>query len=188
MTTPHSRKAAIYARAAKASRPTTDAQSVAAPHAEAAAAPPAPARGLSPRAERDVVDTIVESARAGGRFTTLGRALEVAGVAELLRGQGRLTVFAPTDRAFAKLPPGELEALLQDEVRLTRALAGHVVAGNVAAPQVSVPTSALAMNGRELTVTAGPTAFRVNGARLVKPHLRASNGIIRAIDTVLTTR
>src|SRR5215216_5529250 len=132
MKQPDSPKAATYARAAKASRP-TPVTGDAAPLSEAPPAvlrlvPPTPAdRSTAPGVgvDQDILGTILESADATGRFTTLARAIRAAGVAGLQWGRGPFTVFAPTDRAFAKLPAGELDALLDDTVRLTRLLASH---------------------------------------------------------------
>jgi uncharacterized surface protein with fasciclin (FAS1) repeats len=195
MKQPNSPKAATYARAAKASRPAPVTQSAFPP----SDAPPAVLRLVAsipaePRTaapvgvKQDVLGTILGSADATGQFTTLARAIRDAGDSELQGSPGPFTVFAPTDRAFGKLPAGELDALLNDKRRLTLLLASHVVAQDVAAPRAASPTVVTAIGGAELTVTFDDGTFRVNGARIVKPHLRASNGIVRAIDTVLMPR
>jgi uncharacterized surface protein with fasciclin (FAS1) repeats len=191
----NSAKSAAYAQAAKASRPAPLSGDAVAP----SDAPPAVLRLVAPtpaeqpiaagtEVERDILGTIFESAATTGRFTTLARAIRAAGVAELQWGAGPFTVFAPSDRAFAKLPSGEVDALLEDKPRLTRLLASHVVARDVEAPRANAPTVATAVDGAELTITFDDGGYRVNGARIVKPHLRASNGIVRAIDTVLMPR
>jgi uncharacterized surface protein with fasciclin (FAS1) repeats len=195
MKQPNSPKAAAYARAAKASRPAPIARD-AVPVGDAAPAalrlvPPTPVERPTEAPlefEPDILRTLVESSETSGQFSTLARAIRVAGVGELRWGRGPFTVFAPTDRAFAKLPPAERDALLDDKPRLTRLLTSHVVAGDVAAPRADSPTVAAAVDGTALTVTVDDGTFRVNGARIVKPHLRASNGIIRGIDTVLMPR
>ncbi len=84
----------------------------------------------------DPVGSIVDIAVADGRFTTLAAALDAAGLVETLSSDGRFTVFAPTDDAFAKLPEGTVEALLQDIPALTDILLYHVVDGKVMAADV----------------------------------------------------
>jgi len=194
----NSAKAAAYAQAAKASRPAPVMRDDTVPPSEV----PAPLRLVVPApaeqqtaapvdgedVEQDVLATILEDAATTGRFTTLAQAIRAAGVAELQWGPGPFTVFAPTNRAFAKLPADELDALLNDKTRLTRVLASHVVAGDVVAPRPGSPTLVTAIDGAELTVNVVDGRFSVNGARVVKPHIGASNGIIRAIDTVLVPR
>ena len=101
---------------------------------------------------KDVVDTAV----AAGDFNTLATALKAAGLVDTLKGPGPFTVFAPTDEAFAKLPPGQLEALLKDKAKLTSILTYHVVAGRVSAAQVGKMKSAKTVEGQSLKIT--PTA------------------------------
>jgi len=72
---------------------------------------------------------IVETATADGRFETLVAAVTAADLVDTLKGDGPYTVFAPTDDAFAKLPPGTVEALLNDMSTLKDILLYHVVAG-----------------------------------------------------------
>ena len=134
---------------------------------------------------RDGGRTILEAAAAGESFGTLVRALRAAGMEELLAGDGPFTLFAPTDRAFARLPAGVLDALLADPERLRRVLAGHLVADRVKAPRPGAPTAATSVAGAPLNVTVHAGTFRVDGARVVRPHLRATNGMIRGLDTVL---
>jgi hypothetical protein len=85
---------------------------------------------------------IVETALGAGSFSTLAQALTAAGLVETLKGPGPFTVFAPTDDAFAKIPPADLQALLADKEALTKVLTYHVVAGNVPSTQVVGMTSA----------------------------------------------
>lgn len=129
--------------------------------------------------------TIVEAVAATASFATLTTALRAAGMTELLAGDGPFTLFAPTDRAFARLPEGVLDALLQDRARLKRVLTSHLVAGRVTPPQPGTPSIVTSVAGSELNVTVHNGTFRVNGARVVRPHVRAPNGMIRGIDTVL---
>jgi uncharacterized surface protein with fasciclin (FAS1) repeats len=122
------------------------------------------------------------------RLSTFAAAVRAAGLADFLGGQGPFTIFAPTDRAFAKLPKTELDALLADQPRLATLLCHHVVPGRVKAPRPRVPRIALPVSGAELTLTAEANAYHVENARLVRTNIRASNGVIHAIDTVLVPR
>ena len=128
---------------------------------------------------------IVETAVAAGSFTTLARAIEAAGLAETLKGEGPFTVFAPTDEAFARLPEGALEGLLADKDQLTRVLTYHVVPGRVTAADVAGLTSAPTVNGKELAISAGEDGVRVGEATVTQADVPASNGVIHVIDTVL---
>ena len=82
--------------------------------------------------QKDLVDTAVSA----GSFNTLAKALAEAGLVETPRGSGPFTVFAPTDEAFAKLPPGTLEALLKNTDKLRAVLTYHVVAGKLMAVRI----------------------------------------------------
>jgi uncharacterized surface protein with fasciclin (FAS1) repeats len=129
---------------------------------------------------------IVETAVAAGSFQTLAKALEAADLVGTLKGQGPFTVFAPTDAAFAKLPPGTLETLLKPENRdkLRRILTYHVVAGRVMAADAMKLRSAKAASGDTLTI-ASSGGVTIDNARVVKADITASNGVIHVIDTVL---
>ena len=131
---------------------------------------------------KDIVDTAV----AAGSFKTLAAALTAADLVSTLKGAGPFTVFAPTDEAFAKLPAGTVETLLKPEnkAKLRRILTYHVVAGNVTAADVVKLTSAKAVSGDTLMIkTMG--GVTINGSKVVKADIKASNGVIHVIDTVL---
>ena len=132
----------------------------------------------------DIVDTAVNA----GQFKTLATALEAAGLIDALKGAGPFTVFAPTDEAFAKLPPGTVESLLKPENRekLKSILLYHVVSGNVPASKV------MKLNGHSVKTLQGSSikvqtknGVRVGNAKVVQPDVMASNGVIHVIDTVL---
>ena len=97
-------------------------------------------------------------------------------------------MFAPTDRAFAKLPEQERDALMSDPDRLAEVLRHHVVEGKVKAPRIDEPRVATPMHGADLTLTTTEGVYHVGGAKLVKTNFRASNGVIHDIDTVLMPR
>ena len=132
----------------------------------------------------DVVDTAV----AAGQFKTLAAALEAAGLIDALKGNGPFTVFAPTDEAFAKLPAGTVETLLKPEnkEKLKAVLLYHVVPGNVTADQVTK------LNGRSVKTLQGSSikvktshGVQVDKAKVTQTDIKASNGVIHVIDTVL---
>jgi uncharacterized surface protein with fasciclin (FAS1) repeats len=132
---------------------------------------------------------IVETAAAAGRFATFGRAIQTAGLASMLGGKGPLTVFAPTDKAFARMPSADLEALLTNTTELTRVLSYHVVRDRVKAPRAGSPRSITTASGTNLEISrADGGGFKVNEARILKTNIRASNGVIHAIDRVLVPR
>ena len=129
--------------------------------------------------------TILEAAAATGHFKTLRMALEAAHLDDLLNEKGPFTLFAPTDDAFAKLPSADLRALLADAPRLRSVLSYHIVACTVRAPRERVPITAMAVDGRTLTMTVRQGHYKVNDANIVESNLRASNGVVHAIDLLL---
>ena len=133
--------------------------------------------------KKDIVDTAV----AAGNFKTLVAALQAAGLADTLKGDGPFTVFAPTDDAFAKLPAGTVETLLKPEnkEKLKAILLYHVVAGQVGSTQVVKMSSAKTLDGKDVDITANNGAVMINDAKVVKADIPASNGVIHVIDTVL---
>jgi uncharacterized surface protein with fasciclin (FAS1) repeats len=135
------------------------------------------------KAPADIVDTAV----AAGSFNTLAAALKAADLVTTLKGPGPFTVFAPTDEAFAKLPPGTLESLLKPEnkAKLAGILTYHVVSGKVMAQDVVKLTSAKTVNGQPVKIAVDGGTVRVNDAIVVKADVAASNGVIHVIDTVL---
>ena len=144
----------------------------------------------APMAEADIVDTAI----AAGDFTTLVAAVQAAGLEETLRGEGPFTVFAPTDDAFAALPTGTLDRLLEDPAGdLTDILTYHVVPGAVpAADVVELDGEAVTtVNGAAITVGVADdgsvtlTDAAGNEAAVVATDVQASNGVIHVIDAVL---
>lgn len=139
----------------------------------------APALNANPQdSSHDIVDTLVSMRH----FKTLAAAVEAAGLVETLKGEGPFTVLAPSDEAFGRLPDGAVAELLKPENlgKLRTILAYHVVPGTILLRRQS-PES---VEGTRVTfMAAGPTL--VNGAEIVLSDIRASNGIIHVIDTVL---
>lgn len=129
---------------------------------------------------------IVETAAANGNFTTLLAAAEAAGLVEALKAEGPLTVFAPTDSAFAALPAGTVEALLADTDALTAILTYHVTVGAVKAAEVVTKAKIPTLNGAELSVTVnGDGTVMIDDAMVVLTDIETSNGIIHVIDAVV---
>jgi uncharacterized surface protein with fasciclin (FAS1) repeats len=131
-------------------------------------------------------DTIVEIAASDSTFSTLVQAVQAAGLVDTLSGEGPFTVFAPTNEAFAALPPGILETLLQPENQdtLRQILTYHVVAGAVTSGDIQ-PGEVATVEGSpvQLNVTNGQVS--VNDATVVVADIEASNGIIHVIDRVI---
>jgi uncharacterized surface protein with fasciclin (FAS1) repeats len=127
---------------------------------------------------KDIVDTAV----AAGQFKTLVAAVKAAGLVEALKGKGPLTVFAPNDDAFAKLPKGTVEELLKPENRdrLAAVLTYHVVPGKILLGAQSPAT----LEGQPLAIKTSGT-FEVNQAKVIATDIAASNGVIHVIDAVL---
>ena len=130
---------------------------------------------------RDIVDTAV----ADGRFTTLAAALGAANLVDTLKGEGPFTVFAPTDDAFAKLPEGTVEALLQDIPALTDILLYHVVSGEVMAADVVTLESADAVSGQSISIKVMDGKVFLNDSEVIITDIVATNGVIHVIDSVL---
>lgn len=127
---------------------------------------------------------IVETAVSAGQFKTLVTALQEADLVDTLKGDGPFTVFAPTDAAFAKLPAGALDALLEDKSKLTAVLTYHVVPGKVMAAQVK-PGDVKTVQGQSLNVSTTGGSVMVDNAKVTKTDISASNGVIHVIDTVI---
>ena len=128
---------------------------------------------------------IVQTAVGAGQFTTLVSLVKKAGLVGALSGKGPLTVFAPTDAAFAKVPKATLTALGKDKAKLKRVLLYHVVAGKVTAAHVVKLRSAKTLEGSSVAIRVSGGKVFAGGAQIVKADVAASNGVIHAIDKVL---
>lgn len=129
---------------------------------------------------------IVETAKSAGSFNTLLAAATAAGLVDTLSGDGPLTVFAPTDDAFAALPAGTVEGLLKPENKdkLTAILTYHVVAGKVMSSDLKNGMMAKTVEGSEVKIDLSDGA-KVNDARVVQADINTDNGVIHVIDKVL---
>jgi uncharacterized surface protein with fasciclin (FAS1) repeats len=129
--------------------------------------------------------TIVQTAAANPQFTTLVSLVKKAGLAGALSARGPLTVFAPTNAAFAKVPKATLASLAKNRAKLKAVLLYHVVKGNVTAARVTKLRSATTLEGSAVPIRVSGGKVYVGGARVVTPDVKASNGTIHVIDKVL---
>jgi len=135
-------------------------------------------------AKKDIVETAV----AAGKFETLTALLTKAGLVNTLKGKGPFTVFAPTDKAFSKVPKATLDALAKDKAKLRSVLLYHVAKGKLTASKVVKRKSIKTLNGQRVRVKVRGGKVFVGGARVVTPDVRASNGVIHVINKVLIPR
>ncbi len=153
--------------------------------AVAAAAFAAPAAADHHAMQSDIVDTAV----AADDFNTLVAAVQAADLVDALKGEGPFTVFAPTDAAFAALPDGTVETLLQEENKdqLTSILTYHVVPGEYLAAETPAGEYDLeTLQGDTVNVIVGDDgSVTVDGATVVSADIEASNGVIHVIDAVI---
>jgi transforming growth factor-beta-induced protein len=142
---------------------------------------------LMPAAEAEEAKDIVETAMAAKTFNTLVAALKAAELVDTLKGEGPFTVFAPTDVAFAKLPPGKLEMLLEPDNKeeLAMILKYHVVEGKLEADKVAEMKSLQTLAMMPLEVTVEEDKIMVGGATLTTADIMCSNGVIHVVDTVI---
>jgi uncharacterized surface protein with fasciclin (FAS1) repeats len=129
--------------------------------------------------------SILMTANSTGTFKTLVAAAIAAGLANTLNMDGAMTVFAPTDAAFAKLPAGTVEALLKDPTKLAGILKYHVLGDKVPASQVVKAAELTTLQGGRLKVSLAGGGVMINNAKVLATDIMASNGIVHVIDTVL---
>lgn len=128
---------------------------------------------------------IVETAAAAPQFSTLVSLVKKAGLANALSGNTKLTVFAPTNAAFEKVPKKTLDELLENKKALRQVLLYHVVAGKLPAAKVVKMSSAKTLEGAKVTFSVKGMSAYVDKAKVVKADIGASNGVIHAINSVL---
>lgn len=130
---------------------------------------------------------IPQVAKTAGQFSTLLAAVEAAGLGEFLSGRGPITVFAPTDEAFRRLPNGTVSDLLKPENReqLRTLLSYHVVAGRVTAADARQLSSAKTVANQDVRIRTSDGELRINDAVVRIADVPASNGLVHVIDRVL---
>ncbi|MFH4680176.1 fasciclin domain-containing protein [Vibrio diabolicus] len=131
----------------------------------------------------DIVDVATEN----GSFNTLVAAVKAADLVDTLKGEGPFTVFAPTDDAFAKLPDGTIDMLLMPENKdkLVSILTYHVVPGKVMAADVVKLDKATTVQGQDVMIKTMGDKVMVNSANVMATDVKAKNGVIHVIDTVI---
>ena len=130
---------------------------------------------------KDIVDTAV----AAGSFKTLAKLLADADLVDVMKRPGPYTVFAPTDEAFAKVPKDVLDGLAKDKARLAEVLKYHVLTSKWSTDDIKLVKQTGTVQGKAVTFGGSGTAMTVNGAKIVKPNVECSNGMVHVIDTVL---
>lgn len=130
---------------------------------------------------KDLVDVAI----GAGSFKTLVAAVQAAGLVDVLKRPGPLTVLAPTDDAFAKIPKADLDALMKDKAKLSAVLQYHVLTGNVSAADLKLMKDFGTAQGQRIQISSAGGSLKINNATVVKPDVAASNGVIHVIDTVL---
>jgi uncharacterized surface protein with fasciclin (FAS1) repeats len=129
--------------------------------------------------------TIADAVSKDPQFSTLLSALKIAGLDKTLAGKGPFTVFAPTNAAFAKVPKATLAALLKNKAQLTKVLTYHVVSGSVMAADVMKMKDAKTVEGSSVMISMMGKNVMIDKAKVTKADIKASNGVIHVIDTVL---
>jgi uncharacterized surface protein with fasciclin (FAS1) repeats len=129
---------------------------------------------------------LVDTAAANGSFKTFGKAIERAGMSDILRGVGPFTIFAPTDTAFENLPTGKLDSLFKDENKeeLVSLLNYHIVSGRKVIADVGKWEAARTVNGQSAPITMTKDKVSIDGALVTSADLDSSNGILHGIDKV----
>jgi uncharacterized surface protein with fasciclin (FAS1) repeats len=127
---------------------------------------------------------IVEIAVGNENFTTLVSAVQAAGLVEALQSPGPFTVFAPVDAAFAALPPGTVQTLVQNPPQLARILKFHVVAGKYTKADLAKLGTVESLEGSPIPINCS-SAFEVKNSTVIMEDIEADNGIIHVIDRVI---
>lgn len=128
--------------------------------------------------------TIVEIAVSNDNFKTLVTAVQTANLVDVLQNQGPFTVFAPTDEAFAKLPPGTITTLVQNVPQLARILTYHVVSGKLMKADLAKLDSVISVEGSPISIDCSE-GFEVKNATVIASDIEADNGVIHVIDNVI---
>jgi uncharacterized surface protein with fasciclin (FAS1) repeats len=145
-----------------------------------------PAAAIAPAAPASAAgQNIVQVASSNPQFSTLVSLIKKAGLVTALSGQTKLTVFAPTNAAFAAVPKATLSKLGANKSLLAKVLEYHVVKGEVLAAQVVKLKSAKTLEGASVKIRVKGSSVYVNNAKVIKTNVKASNGVIHVINAVL---
>lgn len=127
---------------------------------------------------------IVDIAVSNEGFSTLVTAVKAANLVDALKSPGPFTVFAPTDEAFAKLPPGTIQTLVQNIPQLARILTYHVVSGKLMKEDLAKVNSVISLEGSPISIDCTDN-FEVKNATVIAANIEADNGVIHVIDNVI---
>jgi uncharacterized surface protein with fasciclin (FAS1) repeats len=130
---------------------------------------------------KDIVDTAV----AAGSFKTLAKLLTDAELIDVMKAPGPYTVFAPTDEAFAKVPKDVLDGLAKDKAKLQEVLKYHVLTSKWTTDDIKLVKQTGTVQGKAVSFGTSGATMTVNGAKIVKPNVDCSNGMVHVIDAVL---
>ena len=128
---------------------------------------------------------IVDIAVGADSFKTLVAAVQAAGLVDALKSPGPFTVFAPNDDAFAKLPPGTIQTLVQNIPQLSRILTFHVVSGKLMKADLEKVTSVTSVEGSPIPINTADDGFEVKNATVIAADIEADNGVIHVLDRVI---
>ncbi len=133
----------------------------------------------------DFLSTIMETLAADERFTIFVDAVQEAGLSEMLDEDGLLTVFAPTDSAFNKIPAEELDRIMADHKLLKEIISGHIVEDEFWTDDLIEADSVETINNKMLTITKVGEQVLVNDIPIIEPDIECYNGVIQMIDSVM---
>lgn len=140
---------------------------------------------LAPKKVRGQLKSILETAKESGGFLTLVKMIRAADLGSVLEGDETFTLFAPTDHAIERLPPGVLDDLMEDGETLTSILQYHLVKGMWRIEDIAAQNSLVTLGGDPISIGSGPFGPSLNDSMIVTPDIECSNGIIQVIDYVL---
>ena len=157
-----------------------------APKEMAAEEKPSEEMASEEKSEEAPTMTILDTALNNEDLSILATAVKAAGLVDALNAEGPITVFAPTNEAFEKLPEGTLEMLLEPEnkEKLVKILKFHAVGGKVMAADLTT-TEVETLNGDSVSVVVTDGKPTIGGAEVLNADVSASNGVVHVIDTVL---
>ena len=130
------------------------------------------------------MSTILDTAASVGCFNTLLAAVEAAGLREALEGPGPFTVLAPVDEAFAALPPGTVQTLVDNPPQLARILKYHVIAGAHSRAALCGREEWISLEGAPIPIRS-TDPFEVKNATVVTADVMCDNGVVHVIDRVI---
>lgn len=136
--------------------------------------------------------TILQTVKNAGTFKSLEAAIKLAGLEDILSKKGPFTIFAPSDKAFSKVPVDKMESLMKNKDQLSKMIVFHIIPGKLTANEISALKTTTTLEGQQLEIDASkgvdmkhPLVLKVNHAQVVKNDIECANGIIHIIDDVL---